>query len=109
MDELRRLVPSIRLEPKVAQYVVELVRSTREHPSLRGGPLAPRGHQHPPAAARASTACAGRDFVIPDDVGGALFVAAARHRVIVTPAAEMEDVRTDDRAREGGLASLQPR
>ncbi len=98
VDELRRLVPSIRLEPKVAQYVVELVRSTREHPSLAVG-LSPRAATSIAAAARASAACAGRDFVIPDDVK-ALFVAAARHRVIVTPAAEMEDVRTDDVLRE---------
>ncbi|MCZ7680182.1 MAG: hypothetical protein M5U28_16010, partial [Sandaracinaceae bacterium] len=64
VDELRRFVPSIRLEPKVAQYVVELVRSTREHPSLAVG-LSPRAATSIAAAARASAACAGRDFVIP--------------------------------------------
>ncbi len=98
VDELRRLVPTVRLEPSIARYVVDLVRATREHPSLAVG-LSPRAATSLAAAARASAAASGRDFVIPDDVK-ALFVATARHRVIITPAAEMEDVRSDDVLRE---------
>src|SRR5690606_14902926 len=98
LDALRSLTPAIRLEPSVAEYVVALVRATREHPSLAVG-LSPRAAASLAASARAAAAIAGRDFVIPDDVKS-LFSPAARHRVIITPAAEMEDVRADEVLRE---------
>src|SRR5690606_18106945 len=69
VDALRRVVPTVRLEPAVAEYVVELVRATPEHPSLAAG-LSPRAATSIAAAARASAAASGRDFVIPDDVKG---------------------------------------
>ncbi len=93
-DALRVVASSVRLEPSIAHYVVQLARATRDHSSLMVG-LSPRAATMLAAAARANAACEGRDFVIPDDVK-ALFLPAARHRVIVTPAAEMDDVRTDD-------------
>ena len=98
LDALRSLTPTVRLEPPIAEYVVSLVRATRDHPSLAVG-LSPRAAASLAASARASAAVSGRDFVIPDDVKS-LFAPAARHRVIVTPAAEMEDVRADDVVRE---------
>jgi MoxR-like ATPase len=97
-DALVSVAPSVRLEEPIAQYVVNLVRATREHPSLAVG-LSPRAATSIAAAARASAAISGRDFTIPDDVKG-LFLAAARHRVIITPAAEMEGIRADDVLRE---------
>ncbi len=98
IDALRQLPPAVRLEPSIATYVVDLVRATREHPSLAVG-LSPRAASSLAAAARAAAATFGRDFVVPDDVKS-LFVPTARHRVIITPAAEMEDVRADDVLRE---------
>ena len=98
VDALRRVPTTVRLEQPIATYVVELCRATREHASLAVG-LSPRAATNLAAAARASAAVAGRDFVIPDDVK-ALFVAAARHRVLITPAAEMDDVQVDDVLRE---------
>ncbi len=78
----------------IARYAVHLARASREHPSLAVG-LSPRAATMLAAAARASAACDGREFVVPDDVK-ALFVPTGRHRVLMTPAAEMEDVRVDD-------------
>ncbi len=98
IDALRHLPPLVRLEKSIAEYIVHLVHATREHPSLAVG-LSPRAAASLAAAARASAAVEGRDFVIPDDVK-ALFLAAGRHRVIVTPAAEMEDTRSDAVLRE---------
>ncbi|MEO0322549.1 MAG: MoxR family ATPase [Myxococcota bacterium] len=94
VDALREVPKQVRLEPRVAHYAVQLARATRQHPSLAVG-LSPRAATMLAAAARANAACEARDFALPDDVKQ-LFVAAARHRVIVTPAAEMEDVRVDD-------------
>ncbi len=94
VDTLRQVASSVRLDPSIARYVVQLARATRDHPSLTVG-LSPRAATMLAAAARANAACDGRDFVVPDDIK-ALFVAASRHRVIVTPAAEMDDIRVDD-------------
>ncbi|MBX3250638.1 MAG: MoxR family ATPase [Myxococcales bacterium] len=98
LDAVREVPARVRLEPSVAQYCVHLARATREHPSLAVG-LSPRASTMLAAAARANAACEGRDFTVPDDVK-VLFPAAARHRVIATPAAEMEDVQVDDVLRQ---------
>ena len=45
-------------------------------------------------AARARAALQGRDYVIPDDVK-ALALPALRHRVILSPAAEIEGRQAD--------------
>jgi MoxR-like ATPase len=45
-------------------------------------------------AARARAALQGRDYVIPDDVK-ALALPALRHRVILSPAAEIEGRQVD--------------
>ncbi|MEM9068390.1 MAG: MoxR family ATPase [Myxococcota bacterium] len=98
VDALRNIAQQVRLDPSVARYVVQLARATRDHPSLMVG-LSPRAATMLAAAARANAACDARDFVVPDDIK-ALFVPASRHRVIVTPAAEMDDVRVDDILRQ---------
>ena len=94
VDALRAVPASIHIDPMIARYAVHLARASREHPSLAVG-LSPRAATMLAAAARASAACDGREFVVPDDVK-ALFVPTGRHRVLMTPAAEMEDVRVDD-------------
>jgi MoxR-like ATPase len=47
------------------------------------------------AAARARAVLDGRDYVIPDDVK-ALVLPALRHRVILSPAAEIDGRKVDD-------------
>ena len=94
VDAYQEVVPTIRLEEDVARYVVSLARATREHPSLDVG-ISPRAAAMIAAAGRANAACDGRDFTIPDDIK-AMFLPAARHRVVLSPAAEMEDVAADD-------------
>ena len=93
VDALREVPRTIHLDPMIARYAVHLARATREHPSLAVG-LSPRAATMLAAAARAHAACDGRNYVVPDDVK-ALFLPVARHRVIITPAAEMEDLRAD--------------
>ncbi|MEM7607266.1 MAG: MoxR family ATPase [Myxococcota bacterium] len=94
LDALRSAPAHVHVDPAIAAYAVRLARATRTHPSLSVG-LSPRAATMLTAAARANAACEGRNYVIPDDLK-ALFVAGARHRVITTPAAEMEDVQIDD-------------
>ena len=86
-------VASVRLTPEIADYVVALVRATRESADLETG-ASPRSAAMLAVAARARAALAGRDYVIPDDVK-ALALPALRHRVILSPAAEIEGRRVD--------------
>lgn len=91
IDALRAMTHRVHLEPKAGEYVVALARATRQHQALAVG-LSPRAATMLGAAARAAALCAGRDFVIPDDVKS-LFIHLAHHRVVLTPTAEMDGLR----------------
>jgi MoxR-like ATPase len=79
---------------EVITYVATLVRRTRELPSVALG-ASPRAGVHLLAAARATAAMAGRDYVTPDDVI-AVAPAVLRHRLVLRPEAELERYRPDD-------------
>ncbi len=88
LDATRGLVTDVGLSDDVTGYIVDLVRATRGHPALRGG-ASPRAANMLAAGARASALLDGRTYVIPDDVK-LLFGPALRHRVLISPAAEVE-------------------
>jgi MoxR-like ATPase len=90
---MRELVAGIRLSDELLDYVVDVIRGTREHPSLEVG-ASTRAANMLAAAARAYAALAGRDFVIPDDVK-TLALPVLRHRVILSAGAEIEGLSTD--------------
>ena len=87
-------VSTIRLADQVIDYVVALIRATRESADLETG-ASPRAGAMLAIAARARAALEGRDYVIPDDVK-ALTLPALRHRVILSPAAEIEGRLVDE-------------
>ena len=72
----------------ITQYVVRLVRATRNHAELSVG-ASPRAAVMLANAARARAALQGRAYAIPDDVK-ALAVPVLRHRLTLSPAAEIE-------------------
>jgi MoxR-like ATPase len=80
-------VKDVRLVDEIVDYIAALVRGTRENPELESG-ASPRAGAMLAGAARARAALDGRDFVIPDDVK-TLAPALLRHRVILSPAAEI--------------------
>jgi MoxR-like ATPase len=80
-------VGNVRLVDEVIDYIVALIRATRGVADLESG-ASPRAGAMLATAARARAAMLGRDFVIPDDVK-ALAPAVLRHRVILSPAAEI--------------------
>ncbi len=92
--EARRLVDAIRLDETVAAYIVDLARATREHPDLHVG-ASPRAAVLLACASRAAAALDGRDYVVPDDAKE-LAPHVLRHRVLMSPGAEMEG-RTAER------------
>ena len=81
-------VQAVPMVGDVTDYVVALVRATREAPDLEAG-ASPRAAAMLAGAARARAALDGRDYVIPDDVK-ALAPPVLRHRVILSAAAEIE-------------------
>ena len=81
-------VKSIAIADSVIDYVVRLIRATRESADLASG-ASPRAAVLLANAARARAAIAGRDYVLPDDVK-ALATAVLRHRLLLSPAAEIE-------------------
>jgi MoxR-like ATPase len=81
-------VTQVRLSDAILDYIVDLVRATRERSSLAFG-ASPRAATMLASGARAYAALAGRDFVLPDDVKF-LAVPALRHRVVLSPGAEIE-------------------
>ena len=87
-------VGQVRLVDEVIDYIVRLIRATREHGDLSSG-ASPRAASALAAAARAGAALDGRDYVIPDDVK-ALAPALLRHRLILSPSAEIDGRRVDD-------------
>ena len=97
LEALRETARAIRVEARVAKYIVGIVRATRDTPSLRLG-ASPRGGIALLKATRALALIEGRDFVIPDDVKR-LAPAVLRHRVTVAPELELEGVTSDQALR----------
>jgi MoxR-like ATPase len=85
---VRREVDETSVTAEVAGYVVDLVRRTRELPSVALG-ASPRAAVHLLIAAKATARLAGRAFVTPDDVSG-IAPAVLAHRLLLTPEAELE-------------------
>lgn len=90
---MRRAVYRVEVRPEIANYALQIVRATREHPFLRAG-ASTRAGVMLLRASRALAATYGRNFVVPDDVRE-LAPAALRHRLYRTAAAELEGTSTD--------------
>ncbi|WP_294256208.1 MoxR family ATPase [uncultured Sphingomonas sp.] len=87
-------VAEVRLADEVTDYILALIRGTRGVADLQSG-ASPRAGAMLAAAARARAALDGRDFVIPDDVK-ALAPALLRHRLLLSPAAEIDGRAIED-------------
>ena len=90
----RKTVSAVTLAEGIADYVVRLIRATREGAELSHG-ASPRAAVMLAGAARARAALDGRDYVVPDDVK-ALAAPVLRHRLILSPAAEIEGLAIED-------------
>ncbi len=96
LPELRAaqaFVETVRLSDDLVEYVLDLVRASREHPGLAFG-ASPRAANMLASASRAFAVLSGRDYVIPDDVKF-LGLPLLRHRVVLSAAAEIEGRDTD--------------
>jgi MoxR-like ATPase len=92
--ETRSVIRKTAVRAEVIDYVQRLVQATRQHDSLTVG-ASPRAGLMLLMAAKSLAWFAERDFVIPDDVKTAV-LPALRHRVVLSPTAELEGTTTDN-------------
>jgi MoxR-like ATPase len=94
IESYRRQVSGLFIEPKVLEYIAQIVHETRNNKALYLG-ASPRASVAILKGAKAFAAMRGRDFVTPDDV---ISIAAPvlRHRIILTPEREMEGGTADE-------------
>jgi MoxR-like ATPase len=89
----RAEIAQVRIEPALYQYLVAVIRRTRDWPALSLG-ASPRAAIGLFFVARALAGMEGRDFLIPDDVKHAA-PAVLRHRLMLKPEADLEGVTAD--------------
>ncbi len=93
LKAIRGKLASIRLAEPILDYIVDIVRATREHSMILHG-ASPRAATQMAAATRTFAALQGRDYALPDDVK-ALLEPALRHRIVLSPTAEVEGVQAE--------------
>jgi len=98
LAKVRAAVAHIHLSGPLVDYIVDVIRATREHSALEVG-ASTRAANMLASAVRAFAVLQGRDFVIPDDVK-ALAFPVLRHRLTMSPSAEIEGLTTDRILRE---------
>jgi len=100
---MRATIAELYMDQKIVDYVVDVVRGTREphrvglhdvKPLIAFG-ASPRASIYLAQAARAHAYLRGRTYVVPEDVK-AMAPDVLRHRVLLTFEAEAEDVTSDE-------------
>src|SRR6266542_3436876 len=77
----------VHVADSLKNYIVDLVRATRDHADLALG-ASPRAALSMLRASRAAAASGGRDYVVPDDIKD-LITPVLAHRLIPSPEAQM--------------------
>ncbi|QYO65760.1 AAA family ATPase [Leptolyngbya sp. 7M] len=93
ISHCRAEIRATRMEPGVQNYIVEIVRKTREHTSILYG-ASPRASISLLLCSKALAAIRGRDFATPDDVRD-IAVPVLRHRLALRAETELEGATTD--------------
>lgn len=97
LQDERAAVSRLHVDERIRRYITEIVRATRRDPAFALG-ASPRAGVALYQAARAEAHLSGREFVVPDDVKSLAFP-VLRHRVVLTPEAEVEGRSSDDELR----------
>ncbi len=91
--ELREAVKQVKVTEAIIDYLLALVRASRENPDLALG-ASPRAANAWFVTSQAMAYLAGRDFVTPDDVK-AIAPPLLRHRFILKPEAMLDGLEMD--------------
>lgn len=100
--EAQKMVDNVFVRESVYEYIVELVRVTRQCPYTNLG-ISPRGTIAILRLAKALAFMGGRDFVTPKDVQNALYDTGA-HRIVISSRAKSEGL--DEQAVIGRIIAL---
>jgi len=92
--EIQKSVEDIFVSDEMEGYITDIVRQTREHPSVEIG-ASPRGSLGLMKMSMAVAAMDGRDFVIPDDVK-LVAPSVLSHRIILKPDPWLSGTKTED-------------
>lgn len=87
-------VRQVRVERSVREYLVRVVRATRDHPAVEVG-ASPRGALALYRACQALAGLRGRDFVLPDEVKR-LAPAVLTHRLVISPQTRLRGRRPEE-------------
>ncbi|SNS59931.1 MoxR-like ATPase [Anaerovirgula multivorans] len=87
-------IENIIVEDSVMQYIINIIRNTRDFPFIEIG-SSPRGSIALLQAAKANAVLMERDFVIPEDIKKMAYP-ILRHRIILKPEAYVEGIEADD-------------
>lgn len=93
LEQAQQEVRSITVQEALFSYIVQIVRRTRDWPSLSLGG-SPRAAVSLMAVSKAFAAMDGRDYVIPDDVKASARP-VLRHRIMLRPEADLEGITPD--------------
>ncbi|MGI4829082.1 MAG: AAA family ATPase [Janthinobacterium lividum] len=93
LAQARREIRAVRVEPAMFEYLLNIVRRTRDWPAISLG-ASPRASTSLLLMAKVLAAKEGRDFVVPDDVKEAA-IPVLRHRLVLRPEAELEGMDPD--------------
>lgn len=94
LNQIKRAVQAVAIKDSVKQYIVEIVRKTREQEAVQYG-ASTRAAIAIAKTAQAWAYIAGRDYVTPDDVKQVVRP-CLRHRIQLSPYAEVEGTNLDD-------------
>jgi MoxR-like ATPase len=92
--QFRDIIREIRIDSKLAQYIVRIVQKTRSYFDLFLG-ASPRATINIMLASQALAALNGRDFVTPEDIQNVV-EPVLKHRIILTPEKEMEGITPEE-------------
>ncbi|MDW8105996.1 MAG: MoxR family ATPase [Armatimonadota bacterium] len=93
LERIRAVARSVQVSDEVRDYILQIVRRTRQNEYLLVG-ASPRAGIALLLVSKALAVLRGRDFVTPDDVKQ-MASPALRHRLILRPEAEVEGLSAD--------------
>jgi len=93
LTDARQEISQVRVEAEIYDYILGLIRRTREWPLLSLG-ASPRAAISLLRVAQGFAAFENRDYLVPDDVKRAM-LPVLRHRILLKPEAELEGFDPD--------------
>jgi MoxR-like ATPase len=94
LTAMRRSLEQVEVSPDLLEYVVAIIRATREHAQIQVG-ASPRGALALVQLGRGQAVTRRRDYMIPDDIKS-VAVPALAHRITLRPELWVRQVSSDD-------------